>query len=103
MSKETFVILLLLLFVAWGFKRTILRRFHKQEELLWLSQSMANYLFVLLFIILVVIGMLFTENAKTNSANVSEGFEKVRQAPESKEPHRYFNIDFSRIFPDGNE
>jgi cytochrome b561 len=102
MSKETFLILLLLLFVAWGFKRSVLGKLHKQREFTWLSQTMANYLFILLFIILTIVGMLFTENAKTNFANVSQGFEQVRQPPESKEPHRYFNIDFSRIFPDSN-
>jgi len=102
MEKTTFLLLFILWIFLFSIKGVILNQFHKNKLLLKVTQKGANYFFVVLFIILIVAGMLFTVNAKTNFANVSEGFEKVRNSPANSKPHRYFNIDFDQIFPAGN-
>lgn len=102
MEKTTFLILFILWIFLFAIKGPILNEFHKNKLLLKITQKGLNYFFVALFIILIIAGMLFTVNAKTNFANVSEGFDKVRNNPANSKPHRYFNIDFDQIFPSGN-
>jgi hypothetical protein len=91
MEKTTFLIILVIYAVTFGVKRTVLSSFHKNDQLKWLSQETATYLFVVLFVVLMVVGVLFT---KTNDySNVNEGFDKIRNPETKKRPHRYFDIN----------
>jgi amino acid transporter len=103
MEKTTFLILFVLWVLLFSIKGPILNALHKNNTLLGVSQKGANYFFVFLFIVLIIAGMLFTVNAKSQFANVSQGFEQVRNPPENAKPHRFFNIDFDLIFPKGND
>jgi len=91
MAKTTFLILLVIYFILFGLKRTILSSFHKKNELLWLSQTIFTYIFVFVFIVLMIVGVLFTQ--KDEYKNVSDGFEKIRNPPSKNRPHRYFDIN----------
>ena len=104
MEKTTF----LLLFIVWIFlfaiKGPILNSLHKQNILVAITQKGVNYIFLLLFIVLMVVGVLFTSSAESNFDNVSSGFENYRsQNSEDKKPHRYFDINFELIFGKGND
>lgn len=100
-SKGAFLFLLVLYFILFGLKRTFLETLQKNGKLLSVTQEMATYFFVFLFVVLMVIGILFTENAETQFANVSAGFENARSQINDDKPHRYFDINLDWI--KGNE
>ena len=102
MSKGTFLLLLVILLLLWAIKKAVLDTFHKNDKMVWLTQTGVNYFFTFLLILLVIIGMLFTQNTKTDFSNVSAGFKQVRDSSGADKPHRYFDIDFSRLFPSSN-
>ena len=101
MGKTTFLILLIVFLILFGIKRTILEMLQKSGKLLWLTQEMATYIFFGLFILLMVIGVLFTSSTETDFANVNQGFEKIRTGGEKDIPQRYFDINMDWI--KGNE
>ena len=101
MEKTTFLILLIVFLILFGIKRTILEMLQKSGKLLWLTQEMATYIFFGLFILLMVIGVLFTSSTETDFANVNQGFEKIRTGGDKDKPHRYFDINMDWI--KGNE
>ena len=91
MEKTTFLILLVTYFILFGMKRSILTSFHKKNELKWLTQEIATYFFAFLFIILMIIGVLFTK--MDDYSNVSDGFDKIRNPSANERPHRYFDVN----------
>lgn len=101
MEKTTFLILLIVFLILFGIKRAILEMLQKSGKLLWLTQEMATYIFFGLFILLMVIGVLFTSSTETDFANVNQGFEKIRTGGDKDKPHRYFDINMDWI--KGNE
>jgi hypothetical protein len=101
MEKTTFLILLIVFLILFGIKRTILEMLQKSGKLLWLTQEMATYIFFGLFVVLMVVGVLFTSSTETDFANVNQGFEKIRTGGDKDKPHRYFDINMDWI--KGNE
>jgi len=101
MEKTTFLILLVILLILFAMKRSVLDMLQKSGKLLWLTQEIATYFFLFLFIVLIIVGVLFTSSVETNFANVSEGFEKIRDGGDKDKPHRYFDINLN--FIKGNE
>jgi hypothetical protein len=101
MEKTTFLLLLILYFILFAVKRTSLELLQKNGKLLWLSQEIATYIFVFIFVLLMIIGVLFTSNVENEFSNVSEGFEKIRDGGDKDKPHRYFDINLDWI--KGNE
>ncbi|MDX9743865.1 MAG: hypothetical protein RBT59_08620 [Arcobacteraceae bacterium] len=101
MEKTTFLILLIVFLILFGIKRAILEMLQKSGKLLWLTQEMATYIFFGLFILLMVVGVLFTSSTETDFANVNQGFEKIRTGGDKDKPHRYFDINMDWI--KGNE
>ena len=95
MEKTTFLILLVLYFIAFGMKRSILISLHRKNELKWLTLEMTTYIFAFLFVILMIAGVLFTK--MDDYSNVSQGFEKIRNPSENQRPHRYFDVN---TYPD---
>jgi hypothetical protein len=95
MEKTTFLLLLIVYFISYSMKNSILTKFHRKEELLWLSQKALTYIFVSIFVILMIVGVLFTKN--NDYSNVSKGFEKVRNPVDKNRPEKYFDID---TYPD---
>ncbi|MCK5294735.1 MAG: hypothetical protein KAJ49_08790 [Arcobacteraceae bacterium] len=91
MEKTTFLILLVTYFIIFGMKRTILVSLHRNNKLKWLSQEVTTYIFAFLFVLLMIIGVLFT--VTDDYSNVNEGFEKVRNPIENQRPHRYFDVN----------
>ena len=91
MEKTTFLLLLVAYFILFGMKRYILVSFHKNDRLKWLSQEVATYLFAFLFVILMIVGVLFTKT--DDLSNVSDGFDKIRNPAATDRPHRYFDIN----------
>lgn len=101
MEKTTFLILFIIWILFFAIKGPILNELHKNGSFKNVTQKGVNYVFVFLFVVLMVVGVLFTSSAESNFANVSAGFEQVRNPPELKKPHRYFDINLD--FIKGNE
>ena len=99
MTKVTFLLLLILYFIVFSIRNNILKSFHRKNELLWLSETFLTYIFVVLFIILMVAGMLFTP--KDQYKQISKKMEKIRNSDKRKRPHRYFDIDTYKDSPPG--
>jgi len=91
MEKTTFLLLMIVYLVAYGSKKSVLKMLHRKEKLLWLSQEVLTYIFIAIFLILMVIGVLYTKN--NDYSNVSEGFEKVRSKTNSNRPEKYFDVN----------
>ena len=68
-------------------KRSVLNMLQAKGKLLWLTQEMATYIFFGLFILLMVIGVLFTSQTEKEFANVNEGFEKLHTVLENDHGH----------------
>ncbi len=100
-TKTTFLLLLVIYVILFFMKTGIVERLTKDGKMEWLTQTVATNFFYVLLVVLIVIGVLFTENAETQFANVSAGFEQVRSGGESDKPHRYFDINLN--FIKGNE
>ena len=103
MEKTTFLIL----FIIWVFflliKRPLLNLLQKNDILVNVTHKTLTYIMMFLFVVLIIVGMLFTSTTESTFGNVSDGFEKLRNPPETNKPHRFFDVDFDLIFPKGNE
>ena len=93
MEKTTFLIILVIFFLVFAMKRSVLNMLQAKGKLLWLTQEMATYIFFGLFILLMVIGVLFTSQTEKEFANVNDGFEKLHTGGDKNRPHRYFDIN----------
>ncbi|MDD2697623.1 MAG: hypothetical protein PHF17_02345 [Arcobacteraceae bacterium] len=62
-------------------------------KLLWMTQEIATYIFFFIFIVLMVVGVLYTSSTQTDFSNVNQGFEKLRTGGDKDRPHRYFDIN----------
>ncbi len=93
MEKTTFLVILVLFVIAFAMKRSVLNMLQKNGKLLWLTQEMATYIFFGLFIVLMIVGVLFTSQTQSDFANVNDGFEKIRDGGDKNRPHRYFDIN----------
>jgi hypothetical protein len=101
MEKTTFLVLLIVYVILFSLKRTLLEILNKNGKLLWLTQEMATYIFWGLLFILITVGVFFTSSVETDFANVSQGFEQIRDGGDKDKPHRYFDINLN--FIKGNE
>ncbi len=93
MEKTTFLILLVVYLLSFSMKRTMLNMAQARGKLLWMTQEMGTYIFFFIFIVLMVVGVLFTSETQKTFANVNEGFEKLRTGGDKDRPHRYFDIN----------
>jgi hypothetical protein len=93
MEKTTFLIILVIYLLLFAMKRTMLNILQANGKLLWMTQEIATYIFFFIFIVLMVVGVLYTSSTQTDFSNVNQGFEKLRTGGDKDRPHRYFDIN----------